>query len=304
MHVGGLPAVAEGDDGSEGEDSDAEAAGGAGGGGAAAAAAAGAAAGVAPVVWKQSEEVPFPTCAEDLLPAGAPSRRPPATGIMLRAVHPFTLKRAAWHVKGDYLAAVAPAGASRSVYVHQLSKRASNNPFRKAMGQVQAVLFHPTEPRLYVANQQSVRVYDLLKGELAVKLTSGVKWISSMELHPSGDHLLLGSYDHRTSWIDTELSSRPFKTLRYHTKAVRRATFHPHYPLMATASDDGTVHVFHARVFNDYTQNPLIVPVKILRGHTVTSDDLGVLDAVFHPTQPWLFTAGADHAILLWHNVP
>lgn len=99
-------------------------------------------------------------------------------------------------------------------------------------------------------------------------------------------------------------SCRPFKTRRYNTKAVRQARFHPTYPLMATGSDDGATHVFHARVFSDFLQNPLIVPVKILRGHTVGDDGLGVLDCVFHPTQPWLFTAGADHAIHLWHNLP
>lgn len=82
------------------------------------------------------------------------------------------------------------------------------------------------------------------------------------------------------------------------------ATFHASYPLMATASDDGSVHVFHARVFNDYLQNPLIVPVKILRGHEVSAEGLGVLDAAFHPNQPWLFTAGADKTIKLWTNMP
>ena len=32
----------------------------------------------------------------------------------------------------------------------------------------------------------------------------------------------------------------------------------------------------------------------------------GVLDCQFHPTQPWIFTAGADHLIRLytWHTLP
>jgi hypothetical protein len=28
----------------------------------------------------------------------------------------------------------------------------------------------------------------------------------------------------------------------------------------------------------------------------------GVLDCTFHPTQPWLFTAGADSRVVLWCN--
>lgn len=41
--------------------------------------------------------------------------------------------------------------------------------------------------------------------------------------------------------------------------------------------------------------------VKILRGHEMV-DYQGVLDVVFHPTQPWVFTAGADATICLFVN--
>ena len=128
-------------------------------------------------------------------------------------------------------------------------------PFSKSIGQPQAAVFHPRKPLLYVANQRTVRVYSLTKQALEQKLEAGVKWISGLDIHPGGDHVILSSYDYRTVWFDSELSSRPYKTLKYHAKAVRRAVFHPGgYPLMATASDDGTVHVFHARVFNDFAQ--------------------------------------------------
>jgi ribosome biogenesis protein ERB1 len=61
------------------------------------------------------------------------------------------------------------------------------------------------------------------------------------------------------------------------------------------------VHVFHGMVYADLLQNPLIVPVKILRGHAL-HDHQGVLDVVFHPVQPWVFTAGADKTIRLYSN--
>ena len=86
------------------------------------------------------------------------------------------------------------------------------------------------------------------------------------------------------SGFDLALASTPFKTLRYHKKAIRKAQFHAHYPLMSTCSDDGTVHIFHDTVYNDFIHNALIVPLKVLRGHKVTGD-LGVLDTDFHPTQ-------------------
>lgn len=50
---------------------------------------------------------------------------------------------------------------------------------------------------------------------------------------------------------------------------------------------------------SDLLQNPLIVPVKVLKGHALTHE-LGVLDVAFHPSQPWLFSAGADGTLRLF----
>ena len=74
------------------------------------------------------------------------------------------------------------------------------------------------------------------------------------------------------------------------------------YPLFASASDDGSVHVFHGMVYSDFTRNPLIVPLKVLRGHG-QEGELGVTTTVFHPKQPWLFTAGADGLINLYQDL-
>jgi ribosome biogenesis protein ERB1 len=52
-------------------------------------------------------------------------------------------------------------------------------------------------------------------------------------------------------------------------------------------------------VYTDLMQNPLIVPLKTLKGHKVEGS-LGVLDCRWHPTQPWLFTSGADQTIKLF----
>lgn len=221
---------------------------------------------------------------------------------------PYPVKTVSWHRKGDYCVTVSPSAPVGAVMIHQLSRRDSQSPLKSNPGKVQCAAFHPRKARLFVANQRTVRVYDLLKEPVLLlqKLESGVQWISSMDVHPSGEHLIVGSYDHRVVWFDLDLSSSPYKTLRYHAQSVRRASFHQGggYPLMASSSDDGSVHVFHARVFTgDYLQNPILVPVKILRGHTVGSDGLGVLDCVWHPQQPWLFSSGSDGKIILWQNL-
>jgi len=39
----------------------------------------------------------------------------------------------------------------------------------------------------------------------------------------------------------------------------------------------------HGKVFSDSLENALIVPLKVLKGHTI-KNELGVLDIVFHPS--------------------
>lgn len=207
-----------------------------------------------------------------------------------------------WHAKGDYFVTVSPKAANSAVLIHQLSKGSSQQPFNKSKGESQVACFHPNKPFLFVASQQHIRVYHLVKQAMVKRLISGCRWISSLDVHPTGDHLIVGSLDRRMIWFDLDLSHTPYKTLKYHERALRSVQYHHRYPLMASASDDGAVHVFHSMVYSDLMRNPLIVPVKILRGHSVRNK-LGVLNLCFHPTQPWIFTAGADGRIFLYQDI-
>jgi ribosome biogenesis protein ERB1 len=201
-----------------------------------------------------------------------------------------------WHAKGDYLCSVSIENAASSVLIHRLSKRQTQTPFAKSKGTVQSVLFHPEKPFLFVATQQHVRVYNLVQQGLLKKLQCSVQRISSLALHPGGDNLIIGSEDRRVCWFDMDLSTKPYKTIKYHKGAVNGVSFHRTYPLFCSASSDGAVHVFHATVYSDLLQNPLVVPVKVLHAHSN-----GVLDCAFHPTQPWIFTAGNDQTLKLFH---
>ena len=80
----------------------------------------------------------------------------------------------------------------QAVLVHQLRKKATQNPFRKNKGRVVRVAFHPAKPFFFVATQNSVRIYNLAKQELAKKLIAGSGAVTSMAVHPSGDHVIVG----------------------------------------------------------------------------------------------------------------
>ena len=207
-----------------------------------------------------------------------------------------------WHHKGDYLGTVVPSKGAKGVSVHQLSKGRTQAPFTRSPGLVQALSFHPSRPFLFVATQQCVKIYNLVEQKLVKKLISGVKWISSMAIHSSGDHCLIGSYDRRVVWFDLDLSSTPYKTMKYHQQAVRALAYHPKYPLMASAADDGSIHIFHSAVYSDLTRNPLIVPLKVLKGHKTTKK-VGATAVQFHPKQPWAFSGGGDGVINCFMDV-
>ncbi|WWC89811.1 ribosome biogenesis protein ERB1 [Kwoniella dendrophila CBS 6074] len=228
-----------------------------------------------------------------------PNEKERERGILVFVEVPGTPKQIAWHRKGDYFATVASDASNKSVLIHQLSKHSTQSPFKKLPGQVQKVLFHPLKPHFFVATQRYVRQYDLSTQTLIRTLQSGVKWISSLDLHSKGDNLLIGSYDKKLAWFDLDLSNKPYKTLRYHTKALRSVVYHPTLPLFASSSDDGTIHIFHATIYQDLMQNPLIVPLKILRGHNI-KDGLGVLDLSWVNNKPWLVSSGSDGEVRLW----
>lgn len=226
-------------------------------------------------------------------------------GILARLDHMRKVTQVTWHYKGDYFASLSPLSYNDAIVIHQVSTRQSQKPFSKPFqlkGQhFTKIMFHPSKPLFFVVLQRSIRVYNLLKQRLWKRMKNQkCRYISSLDVHPHGGHIICGGFDKRMEWYDLELSAQPYKTLRYHDRAVRGVAFHKRYPLFATCSDDGTIRVFHSSVFDDWTKEPMIVPLKILKGHGVTSYSLGVMDIAFHPTQPWLFSAGADTTIRLY----
>lgn len=73
-------------------------------------------------------------------------------------------------------------------------------------------------------------MYNLAEQTLLKTLTPGTRWISSMDVHPSGDHLIVGGYDKKLCWFDLELSDKPYKILRYVLRFLANT------PLMAASS--------------------------------------------------------------------
>ncbi|VDK62073.1 unnamed protein product [Onchocerca ochengi] len=163
-----------------------------------------------------------------------------------------------------------------------------------------ALSFHPCEPLLFVGTQRYIRIYDLAKCQLKKKIMTGSQWVSSMHVDFRGDNLFVGGHDRIFSWIDLQLSSKPWKSVKHHTAAIRAVTQHARYPLIATVSDDSTAVVYYARISSDPFKENEFVPVRRLRTQTAQRNGLSILAAIFHPSQPWLITAHVDGSIALF----
>ncbi|KAF2131465.1 ribosome biogenesis protein ERB1 [Dothidotthia symphoricarpi CBS 119687] len=237
------------------------------------------------------------------LPPGKWSRpgvRMENKGILVQVEVRSAIKVINWHRRGDYFATVSPRGQSTAVAIHTVSKHLTQLPFRRLKGIAQTAQFHPSKAIFFVATRNTIRSYDLAKQELVKILQPGAKWISSIDVHPGGDNIIVGTYDKRLLWHDLDLSNKPYKTLRFHKEAIRAVRFHQGgLPLFADASDDGSLQIFHGKVVGDLMENATIVPLKVLKGHRVKSR-LGVMDLDWHPREPWCVSAGADGTLRLW----
>ena len=244
-----------------------------------------------------------------------PSHRQQEDNVLVTIPLGYTAKSLSFHSAGNHIVTVCPSStvpSSRHIAIHTMNSHRTQYPFTKRPrggGPPQIAHFHPTRSIIYVANQRVIRAYDLSKQELIKIVQPGARWISSFDVHPTSsltagsENLLVASYDRRLLWMDLELSPRPYKTLRYHEKAIRVARFHVNtarFPLFADGSDDGSIQVFHGQVVGDAMSNARIVPLKVLKGHKISGGGLGIMDLDWHPSEAWLVSAGGDGVCRLW----
>ncbi|KAM0684509.1 Ribosome biogenesis protein 1 [Mitosporidium daphniae] len=217
------------------------------------------------------------------------------------AINSHAITRLAWHRKGDYLASVAPKANNSAIIIHQLSKASFQLPFKKIDGTAVDAAFHPTKPYFFLVTQRAIRSYDLSKQLVQKRIDmKGLQNVSCMSVHPHGEHVIVGSLDCRVSWFDMELSNA-YKTLRYHKDGVRALSYHQKYPLFASCSDDGNAHICYAKVFDDSSlQNPLVVPVKILKPVTPLGKSVALNSLAFHPSFPWIYLGSNDGSMQMY----
>ncbi|OMJ91773.1 hypothetical protein SteCoe_5553 [Stentor coeruleus] len=198
-----------------------------------------------------------------------------------------------WHGKGDYFSSLCKRESTSSkVIVHSLSRFQSHKIFsRQSKGGVRSMAFHPKRPLFFVATEKNILTYNL-KQQLLVKKFKGLECPVHITTHISGEHILAACEDCKLLWYDYDLSAMPYKTFPFHKKQLTYVATHKRYPLIATSGLDKTLHIFHAQVYQDYMQQPLIIPLRVLQ------TEISPLQCLFHPKQPWLASAEGQNICL------
>ena len=223
----------------------------------------------------------------------------------LEIIHPHPIIQINWHRKGDYLSVVCGNPSQSWLFIHQLSKHRTQSPFRKSTcnDPIKQTIFHSSKPQLYIASERTIRLFDLVNSENPLVKKVATRSLTVFDVHPRspGGHLLVGTRDNRTMWYDLEMSCiDPYRTMRYHRAPLKAVRYHPKFPFFATGGDDGTVQLFHCNVYeNDLLKKPLIVPLHVVKVCKPVGSS-GVLAVDFHPEQPWMFVASADHSLKLY----
>jgi ribosome biogenesis protein ERB1 len=156
------------------------------------------------VVWRRCAS----TVASSATSSSSSAKDKYTRGVWVSFTLDAAISQVSWHHKGDYLVALSPlALGGKAISVHQISKAVSQFPYAKSPGRIQGVQFHPFLPCLLVVTQQQVKLYHLVQQMLVKTLLSGCKWLSSVAIHPSGDHIIVGSFDRRVVWFDLDLGA-------------------------------------------------------------------------------------------------
>ena len=234
-------------------------------------------------------------------PNFSPSRR--GLQVVLEAQFREFVKHAFIDAKRLFVAAVLQnKDGNRRISVLNLKSCTQTSLKIRTKNKIEKVLFHPKKPQLFIITRIHVFIFNLRGQSVSKTLLSGCRHITSGVIHPSGDHLLLGTADRKTVWFDLDSGDKPYKKMKVHDKAMSAVAFHKnfkHFPLMASAGHDSKAVVQFAKTDPENLEDPMIVPLKSLRGHS-TFDGFGVNSIAFCGLKHWLVTAGQDRFVKIW----
>ena len=209
---------------------------------------------------------------------------------VLSVSSPFHLSGVSWHHKGDFLCVYG--SNINEICVHQISKRTSQKLSIEGNNNISKIIFHPCKPFILVASMKFMVIYDLKIQQVLRKFAFESTRITTLDVHPQGDYILVGCDNGKLYWYNIEQSSKAERALSF-SCGVISVEFHMIYPFFSLELNDSSVQIFSFFIA-DVLSNVAIRPLKIMKDSR-SKVFSACSNCVLHPAQPWLFRAGGKY---------
>lgn len=199
--------------------------------------------------------------------------------------HDSSLTTLAYHPSGNLLAS---GSKDRIIKIWNLQ---TGEPVRVLTGHTDTIwslAFSPNGQRLVSASEdKTLRIWDVPHGNHIMTLTGHEDLLTCVSFSPNGRQLASSSWDRTVRLWDAD-SGESQALLRGHTDAVTSVAFNSDGTQLASSEyAEGTIRLWNAKT------GKLQATLKGHRG--------GVNHLAYHPTQPWLVSAGVDQTLRLWN---
>ena len=101
--------------------------------------------------------------------------------------------------KGDYFVTVCPDHNKKNqvISIHRITTSGSQKNFIKGKGIFKKVHFYPNKPQILILTSLSVIMFSLVKLQKIKQLTVGGATSFCMGVHPTGEHIIVGTQSHK-----------------------------------------------------------------------------------------------------------
>ncbi|CAD5942208.1 putative WD repeat-containing protein alr3466 [Planktothrix tepida] len=158
--------------------------------------------------------------------------------------------------------------------------------YKRAVGQVYAVVISPNNQTLAVGSFGAIRIWDLKTDAPPRTIAAHSSWVKALAISPDGKVLASGSNDKTIRLWDLKDGNR-MRTIEGHTEAVNAIAFSPNGQILASGSDDRTI-----RLWGSETGSRLL---------TITGHEGAINTLAFSPDGQTLVSGGTDRLIRFWN---
>lgn len=158
--------------------------------------------------------------------------------------------------------------------------------YKRAVGQVYAVVISPNNRTLAVGSFGAIKIWDLKTDAEPRTIAAHSSWVKALAISPNGKILASGSNDKTIRLWNLKDGNR-IRTIEGHTGGINAIAFRPDGKILASGSDDQTIRLWGSETGS--------------RQLNIAGHEGAVYSLVFSPDGQTLASGGKDGLIRFWN---